>query len=347
MSAAHAKLLVTSWSTIRYELLNTRVCDLRLAIPESPMEPMIRQVERELTLKGLVFRPSFYLSDSWGCPNEVPAVGIPFYLADRRLARIEEEQTGEIEDQRTTMMYLRHEVGHAVNYAFRLWEQPGWTDVFGRFSKPYRDVFLPDPSSRDFVRHLVHSQYGRNYAQKHPDEDFAETFAVWLTPRSGWRRKYRFWPALRKLEFLSEVMRNVKELPTPAVSTRKPLLNAVQDMTLLLAEHYGQRAERYRAAAQGYVDDKLKRVFPRLRGKGYIPACLFLHQHRLRVAHSVSAWAGLADEEVNTILDKLEDRARSLGLKLPRRKGREKLVELTALATSLAKDFAYTGRFTG
>lgn len=346
MSAAQAQLLVTSWSTIRYELLNTRVCDLQLAIEGSPVEPMIRQIRRELEAKGIKFMPTFYLTDSWGCPDEVPAVGIPFYLADRRLARIEEEQTGEIEDVRTTMMYLRHEVGHALNYAYRLWEWPGWADVFGKFSKPYRDVFLPDPSSRDFVRHLVHSQYGRNYAQKHPDEDFAETFAIWLTPRSGWRRKYRFWPALRKLTFIAKLMRGLKGRPLPAV-TSGLLVNPVKDMTMPLAEHYGQRAERYRAAAQGYVDDKLGQVFPRVRAKGQVPACQFIRRHHNKLASSISIWSGLDAEEVTTILDKLDDRARFLKLKMPRRKGGEKLVEITSLATSLAKDFAYTGRFTG
>jgi hypothetical protein len=346
MGAAQAKLLVTSWSTVRYELLNTKVSDLKLAIKGSPVEPMIRQVKRELDEKGIKFHPSFYLTDSWGCPDEVAAVGIPFYLADRRLSRIEEEQTGEIEDARTTLMYLRHEVGHALNYAYRLWEWDGWSDVFGKFSKPYRDVFLPDPSSRDFVRHLVHSQYGRNYAQKHPDEDFAETFAIWLTPRSGWRRKYRFWPALRKLTYVAKLMRGVKNRPVPSVASGS-LINPVEGMTMLLAEHYGQRAERYRAAAQGYVDDKLSQVFPKVRATGLVPAGQFIRQHQHKLAASIGMWSGLDAEEVTTILEKLDDRARFLNLKMPRRKGGEKLVEITSLATSLAKDFAYTGRFTG
>lgn len=346
MGAAQAKLLVTSWSTVRYELLNTRVCDLDLAVEGSPIEPLIRQVERELEAKGIKFKPRFYLTDSWGCPDEVPAVGIPFYLADRRLARIEEEQTGEIEDTRTTLMYLRHEIGHALNYAYRLWERPGWADTFGKFSKPYRDVFLPDPSSRDFVRHLVHSQYGRSYAQKHPDEDFAETFAIWLTPRSGWMRKYRFWPALRKLQYIAKLMRLISRKPVP-MTAEGPLVNPVGEIYVLLAEHYGQRAERYRAAAQGYVDDKLGQVFPPVRVKGQMSASTFIRRHRQRLADSIGRWSGLDAEEVTTILDKLNDRANYLGLRLLRSKGDEKLVELTSLATSLAKDFAYTGRFTG
>jgi hypothetical protein len=303
-------------------------------------------VTRELEAKGIKFKTTFYLTDSWGCPDEVPAVGVPFYLADRRLSRIEEEQTGEIEDSRSTLMYLRHEVGHAINYAYRLWEMPGWSEVFGRFSRPYRDAFLPDPSSRDFVRHLVHSQYGRSYAQKHPDEDFAETFAVWLTPRSGWRRKYRFWPASKKLLFVARLLRQIKSRPVPQVRA-EPLASPVSEMTLLLAEHYGQRAERYRAAAQGYVDDKLRGVFPKVRASDLIPAGQLLRRSRTKLSASISTWSGLDTEEVTTILDKLDDRATALKLKLPRRQSAEKMLELASLATSLAKDFAYTGRFTG
>ena len=346
MGAARAKLLVTSWNTVRYELLNTRICDLGARLQGSPLEPLIRQVEGELEAKGLRFRPVFYLTDSWGCPDEVPAVGIPFYLADRRLMRIEEEQTGELEDTRAMLMYLRHEVGHAVNYAYRLWERPGWVEAFGRFSKPYRDVFLPDPSSRDFVRHLVHSQYGRNYAQKHPDEDFAETFAVWLMPRSGWERKYRFWPALRKLQYVARLMRALRKV-TPPVGDAGGLLNPVTTISDTLAQHYGQRADRYRAAAQGYVDDKLRGVFPKTRGTGRIPAAGLIHRHRQRLAESIERWSGLEPEEVTTILDKLEDRSQALKLRLPKSRSGERVIELTSLATSLAKDFAYTGRFTG
>lgn len=346
MSAARAKQIVSGWNTVRYELLNSRICDLGLQVKGSPVALVIRQVERELLAKGIKFKPLFYLSDSWGCPDEVPAVGVPFYLADRRLARIEEEQTGEIEDHRTALMLLRHEVGHAINYAYRLWECTGWTEVFGKFSRPYRDSFMPDPYTRDFVRHLAHSQYGRNYAQKHPDEDFAETFAIWLTPRSGWKMKYRFWPAIRKLNFVARVMRTLRRKPVPEIP-EGPLVNPVSAMTMQLAAHYGQRAERYRAAAQGYVDDKLSGVFPGVRSADQIKAGVLIQRNRQKLASIVSLWSGLNPEEVTTILDKLSDRAEQLRLRVPKAKTQEKLLEITSLATSLAKDFAYTGRFTG
>jgi hypothetical protein len=206
--APRALTLVNGWETVRFELLNSRVCDLGLQVEGSPLEPHVLRLLRELAVRGLAFVPEFYLTDAWGCPDGVPAVGIPFYLADKRLARVEEEQTGEVEDAAQIMMLLRHEAGHAINYAYRLYEREGWAETFGPFTKPYRDSFRPDPSSRQFVRHIAHHRHGRTYAQKHPDEDFAETFAVWLTPRSGWRHRYRTWPALRKLQYVDRLMRS-------------------------------------------------------------------------------------------------------------------------------------------
>jgi hypothetical protein len=344
MSASRARLIATDWNTVRYELLNTRICDLGLVLRGSFIEPMVRKLYRELADKKLKFRPPVYLTDSWGCPNEVPVIGVPFYLGDRRLMRIEEEQTGEIEDARMIMMLLRHEAGHALNYAYRLWERKGWSDTFGRFSKPYRDAFNPNPYSRDFVRHLPHSLYGGSYAQKHPDEDFAETFAVWMTPRSGWRRKYRTWPAHRKLLFVDRVMRTVRS--RSPVADGSHLLNPVEELTMPLAQHYGQRAERYRAAAQGYVDDKLCAAFPAVRGRRTLDADALVAAQKDNLLSCVSRWSNLDQVEVVAILDKIEERARALHLRYPARERDAKLTELASLATSLAVDFSYTGRFT-
>jgi hypothetical protein len=345
MSAVRALTLVNSWETVRFELLNTRICDLELGIASSPIEPFIQRLHRELQAKGVSFLPEVYASDSWGCPDEVPVIGIPFYLLDKRLARIEEEQTGEIETGSIIMMLLRHEAGHAINYAHRLYKNPDWVEMFGPFSQPYRDAFRPNPFSRQFVRHIVHHQYGPTYAQKHPDEDFAETFAVWLTPRSGWRRRYRNWPALRKLKYVDALMKNIRtEQPR---CTGGKLCTPAKEMDMLLAEHYGQRAERYRAAAQGYVDDKLHEVFPPVRGRTLLPAGELLRKHREELLNRVTRWSGLDPEEVNTFLAKLEDRADALGLQFRRRQLSEKLMDVTALATSLAMNFTYTGRLTG
>lgn len=344
MSPTRALRLVNSWETVRFELLNTRVCDLGLQIVKSPLEPFIHRLQREMAAKELVFSPDFYLTDAWGCPDEVPIIGIPFYLADKRLARIEEEQTGEIEDDQMLMMLLRHEVGHAINYAYRLYQNKQWVEMFGPFSQPYRDAFRPNPFSREFVRHIVHHRYGRTYAQKHPDEDFAETFAVWLTPRSNWRQRYRNWPALEKIRFVDDLIKTIRDVQPKC--TGGALCTPVEEMDMLLAEHYGQRAERYRAAAQGYVDDKLKEIFPAVSGKSLAAAGDLIRKHHKDLLERITQWSGMEEGEVAPLLTKLEDRAETLGLQFRKGKLAAKLLDLTAMATALAMDFAYTGRFT-
>jgi len=345
MSAARLRSVINAWETVRYELLNTRVCDLGLRLKGSPIEPCLRQLESEFKSHGILFQPRFYLSDSWGCPDEVPIIGIPFYLADKRLMRIEQEQTGEVEDTADLMQYLRHEGGHAINYAYRLWEDPEWTPTFGRFNKAYRDAFDPDPFSRNFVRHIAHGRLHRTtYAQKHPDEDFAETFAVWLTPRSVWRRRYENWPAMKKLLYVERLMRRIRR--KQPLRTSGPLIAPVPELSMTLAEHYGQRAERFRANAQGFVDDKLRIVFPELRADvPSIPAQTFLRRRRRTLTQRIARWSGMEPEELEMVLAKLEDRARALGLRAKDEKETERLVDVASLVTAMAVQFNNTGGF--
>src|SRR5438105_144351 len=196
-----------NWEGERHALLSQRISDIGLEIRGTLLEKLANQLYEELAAKGLDFRPPVYLSDQWGCPDGTPLIGVPFYLVDARLERIEAEMSGAVEDDVEAMRYMRHECGHAVNYAFTLYERPEWRSTFGSFSLPYRERYRADPFSRDYVRHILGW-----YAQKHPDEDFAETFAVWLTPGLDWRREYEGWPALAKLEYVDHVMHEVGPL---------------------------------------------------------------------------------------------------------------------------------------
>jgi len=331
------------WQTVRYELLRTRICDLGLSIKGSRLTPFIRQLHRELAAKNLRFRPSFYLTDSWGCPDQVPVIGIPFYLADERLARIEEEQTGELEDTHTTMMLLRHETAHAFNYAYRLWEDPEWVKVFGHFFTPYRDTFRPQLRSRTFVRHIYAGQYGPTYAQKHSDEDFAETFAVWLTPNSNWRRRYHKWPAMKKLRYVDRTMRKIGQ--QPPLRRGGELFNPVESLTMLLAEHYGERPERFRAAARGFVDDRLREFFSDARKGRTTELVEALRSYRRELIPRMVRWSGLSEKEARGILRKVEERADALRLCFPASQRETALLDISSLAIALAMDFAFTGQF--
>jgi hypothetical protein len=100
------------------ELLGKRISQLGLRIEGSRVERFVQQLYRELERKGLrKFHPVCYLTDEWGCPDGQPVIGIPFYLADPRLAQLE-KAINDLESDRSIMMYMRHEAGHAINYAY-------------------------------------------------------------------------------------------------------------------------------------------------------------------------------------------------------------------------------------
>jgi hypothetical protein len=345
MSAKTIRDLVRSWETVRFELLQSRISSLGLAIEGSPLERFVARLRREMEAKRLRFKPEVYLTDGWGCPDRSPVIGIPFYLADPRLARLEEEQAGDVEDPRTIMMLLRHEAGHAVNYAYRLWRRPSWTEIFGPFTRPYRDSFRPDRTSRHYVRHVSAYHYGRTYAQKHPDEDFAETFAVWLTPRSGWRERYRNWPVIRKLIYVDRLMKEIRGTAPEARGGRR--LRPVDRMSLTLAEHYGKKAERFRRDARGYVDDSLHDAFPASRGQVLRPASALFRRYHDRLIERVVHWSVLTPAEADALLRKLEARAVALGLSYRPGAEGERLMDVVSLVIALALDYAYTGRLTG
>jgi hypothetical protein len=183
------------------ELLSRKISELPLKMEGTHLEGLIIGLYKELEAAGIAFKPNIYLSDSWGCPNQVPAIGLPFYLADPELCNLLGQLSGiEVESDVTLMMILRHEAGHAFNYAYRLYEQLEWEALFGAFSQPYQEEYRVDASSTRFVHHLAGC-----YAQKHPDDDFAETFAVWLTPDSHWQTAYAGTPALGKLQYVGRV----------------------------------------------------------------------------------------------------------------------------------------------
>ena len=182
------------------------MCDLGLAIEGSGLEPRLQELEASWPSGGSIFRPHYWLSDEWFCPDGVPGIAIPFYLAHPRLARLEQAQMLEVEGGTVEwcLKILRHEAGHAIDNAYRLRERRRRRELFGLSSAPYPKYYLPRPYSKSFVMHL-----DAWYAQSHPDEDFAETFAVWLDPGGDWRSRYADWPARRKLEYVDHVMRGL------------------------------------------------------------------------------------------------------------------------------------------
>lgn len=320
------------WSAERDVLLGRRISDIGLAIEGTRVERLTHELYRELAERGVNFRPPVYLSDQWGCPDGTPLIGVPFYLADERLERIEAEMAGGVEDDLEAMRYLRHEAGHAINYAFLLHDRPEWRSVFGSYARPYKDRYRADPLSRAHVRHILGW-----YAQKHPDEDFAETFAVWLTPGLDWRQEYEGWPALAKLEYMDQLMREIahetRDVPAP-VEDDLP----VGAMRYTVADHYASDEAMPIEDARQF-DNDLRRIF--IRGADAPagePASAFVHRHYREIVGRISYWSSEPPSVVRSLIDHVSSRARELDLRAGALEA-STLIELTAFGTAVAMQY--------
>ncbi|GAC1516860.1 MAG: putative zinc-binding metallopeptidase [Gemmatimonadaceae bacterium] len=324
------------WERERTALLGRRISELGLSLRGSPLERMVEQLYAELAVKGLALRPPVYLTDEWGCPEGTPLIGVPFYLADPRLARIEDEEALSVEHERDMMKYLRHEAGHAFNYAYQLHERPDWVALFGAYDQPYRARYRTDPFSRAFVRHILGW-----YAQKHPDEDFAETFAVWLTPGIDWRRTYEGWPALDKLEYVDRTMRTVGEM-TPPVPEPTADDVPVEAMEYTVADHYRDAGNGVPVADERHFDGDLGAIFGSATDAPHgEPASDFIMRHRREIVTRISYWTDESSASVRAFVDLLARRAEQLGHRV---RGLEAstLIELTAFGTAVMMNHRYT-----
>lgn len=325
-----------TWEQERADLLGSRLSELGLEIEGSRVERLIEQLYAELDARSVAFRPNVYLTDQWGCPDGVPLIGVPFYLVDARLERIEAEMSSGIEDDAESMRYMRHECGHAVNYAFKLYENPEWRSLFGPFSRPYRERYRADPFSRSFVRHILGW-----YAQKHPDEDFAETFAVWLTPGLDWRAEYANWPALAKLEYVDLVMHELRDQRGPDVQPTRADL-PVDAMTYTLAEHYASMEDRAPIEDDRQFDGDLRGIFASaLDATGGEPAQWFIQRHYREIVSRISYWTSEGPGVTRTLIDHLARRAAELELRVSGLDAAT-LIELTAFATAVVMNHRST-----
>ena len=323
----------------RQALLKARIKDLRLHLSGTPLERHIHQLYSELEAKGLALRPECYLSDQWGCPSGVPVIGIPFYLADPNLHSIENELGGGVEGEREILMYLRHEAGHAFNYAYRLYETEEWRKLFGDYLKPYKDEYKPQPFSRKYVVHI-----SGWYAQKHPDEDFAETFAVWLTPGLDWQKRYATWGAIKKLQYVDAIAQGLGQ-EKPVVQVVERDLD-VEDMEETVLDHYRQRelAERVDVRLRDHLDQDLYNLFE-LPGAATARAETLIRAERQAMVQSVAHYSGVSQAVVRALVDHVAERTAALALTVHLDKTREYLTRLTSFVTALSMNYLYTDRF--
>lgn len=292
-------------------LLRIRIRDLGLRIEGTWLERCVTEVQDELDRHGLLLRPHVWLSQEWFSPDGVPGVAIPFYLAHPRLMRLERRQMLEVEGgtHEECVRILRHEFGHALQHAFGLQRRGRWREVFGSPAKKYPDYYRPNPASRRYVQHLR-----LYYAQSHPVEDFAETFAVWLQGSAYWRRRYRGWSALKKLEYVDELMKELRGEVPPMRNRRR--VEPLRELRLTLGQHYEEKRRNYTLHYPDVYDRDLERIFSAdPRDRRAERASAFLRRNRRAIRGMVARWTGEYQFTLDQVLNDVIGRCRELDLR--------------------------------
>lgn len=329
-------------------LFGAPIRDLGLSIAGTRLEPIIHEFEAELLAVGITrLKPQFHLSTEWGVPFQTIVIGIPFYLARPELTALHGEEVGHIEgfNRNDVLRYLRHEMGHVVNYAYKLYELERWIEQFGSITQPYVEDYRPQPFSRRFVRHLPGW-----YAQKHPDEDWAETFAVWMTPKLDWRKDYSDWPtALAKLEFCDATMAHINSIDPLVVAVE--LDEDVGDLTYSLQQYYKQQPAESLPAAAG-LDGALRAMFDDLesfeeRGSQSEtrPAGPLFRKLERQLMAEVFRWTGHFPEKTRSLMRFLAQRADALQQVYPAKAEADATIDITVLVTSLAMNHVHRGSY--
>ena len=308
-SVASRRFPWASWSNDR--LLQLRIKDLGLGIEGTWLEPRIDALYETLERRGFRLRPHIWLSEEWFSPLGVPGFAIPFYLAHPRLMRLERSQMLDVEGgtRDEFMRIMRHETGHAIQHAYQLQRRREWQRLFGKSSKRYPEYYRPNPASKRYVQHLR-----LWYAQSHPDEDFAETFAVWLRPRSEWRKRYAGWPALRKLEYVDDLMSEIAD--TAPLRKSRERMEPASRITKTLAQHYAERKAKYTEVLPDIYDRDLKRIFSDSPAHRNQPlASAFLRRNRTEIRRMVAKWTGEYEFALDVVLGQMLRRSRELRLR--------------------------------
>ena len=316
------------------QLLNSTVGNLNLRFDDVLRECLI-QIRQELKQRDIGFFPHFYFGEEpWGCINRTGSVEIPFFLANNELRQLAEKYYISY-SKKEILMVLRHETGHAINYAYKMWTRQDWKFTFGKFHKPYRNFYHFNPASKDFVQHL-HHMGNPHYAQKHPDEDFAETFAVWLDPASKWRWHYRSWEgALEKLNYVERIFGQEKIAASRPLKVRFDESDNYKKIQSTVAEYF-KIEKKIDPRVKEYLQD-LTEIFSaggKTQTKQAIRADLFIQNYAEYLENELATWIADTDRrEVRSYLRELQTICALNNLQYRPDQATEKLVELVIIAT--------------
>ena len=324
------------------DILKLRFCDIQLLISSSDVESRIKQLYDELDSKGLEFRPQIFLGDEWFSPEGMNAISVPFYLSNPRLQKLEKNLMLEVEGGTTDwfMKLLRHEAGHCFDHCYKFSKTTKWAKIFGSPETEYQpDTYRPQPFSKSYVKHL-----DRWYAQAHPDEDFAETFAVWLNPEIDWKKEYNQWPkALEKLRYMDSLAAVSTAIKNTAEKGRLP--SNVKNLKSTLEKYYQRRRKENADDYPDFYDADLQKIFSGdLNLKKEFSAEKFMNRHRKAIISTVAWSTSERKFTIDALVKRLTDRCQSKKLKLGKSETLTTM-EVTSFLTSLVKNYLFTGKF--
>ena len=315
-------------------LMQVRIRDLGVQLEGTWVGDCVDALHNELDERGIRLKPHIWVSDEWFSPDGVSGFAVPFYLLHPRLTRLERKQLIEVEGgtQTECMRIMRHEAGHAIQHGYKLHRKREWQRLFGHSSQKYPEAYRPNPASKRFVQHLR-----RWYAQSHPDEDFAETFAVWLRPRGDWRRRYAGWHALQKLEYVDRLMQEIAGTVPPARDKR--VVDPLRTNRRTLLEHYTYRRAIYSVEYPKTYDEDLYRLFSSDKKHKHRPtASSFLRANRGDIRRVVSRWTGEYQFSLDQVLTDMIGRCRELRLRVVGKES-EVLTHFMVLLTARTMSF--------
>lgn len=325
------------------EILKLRFKNIPLTIQDTDVEKCIQQLYSELESKALIFRPQIFLGDEWFSPEGMNAISVPFYLANTRLKNLEKSLMLEVEggDHEWFMKLLRHEAGHCFDHCYKFSKRKKWSQIFGSPNIEYNpETYRPQPYSKSYVKHL-----DRWYAQAHPDEDFAETFAVWLNPNNDWKKEYSQWPtALQKLNYIEKIAKESLTLKNTAEKGRTP--SNIKNLSTTLEKYYHKRKNENADDYPDFYDSDLKFIFngDTTLTKRDASASRFMNKHRKLIVTTV-AWATSERKfTIDSLVRRLTDRCKLLELKIGKSET-QTTMDVASFLTSLVKNYLFTGKF--
>lgn len=323
-------------------LLSLRIKALGLDPKSSDIWPWVVDVFKELESRELTFRPRIYFGDEWFSPEGICAVAIPFFLAHPKLRRLERSQMLECEgeDEKTFKRLFRHELGHAFDHAFKVSKRRSWKKIFGPPTQEYDpETYRPRPYSKNFVRNLP-----RWYAQAHPDEDFAESFAVWLDPHSNWKSAYRSWGAIKKLHYIESLCSEFKNHSVPMAGGR--MIYDAEHLTTTLQHYYEKKKKHSAEDLPDFYDRDLRLIFADRSSSQRTSEAAhhFLRRNEKQLLHTVSHWTGERRVTIEALMQKFKKRCKDLSLYV-KSDAETTLIELSSFLTTLVSHYRFTGHF--